>query len=123
MHFALKLKASEPLMKFPCIRCGLCCQSIQNVPELQVFNDGHGKCAHLVGKLCDIYFSRPLVCNTQAIYKRFFSRCMSHEKFVFENVKICLQLNQSKGFRDNVKKLEEVLFHLEEDKRLPASIR
>jgi len=58
--------------RFNCDRCGLCCRSIGGIPQLKQYDRGDGVCCHLTdANLCDMYESRPEVCNVERMYSRF----------------------------------------------------
>ena len=60
--------------RFTCNCCGLCCKSIGGILQLRRFDRGDGVCRHLTdANLCDIYESRPEVCNVERMYSRFSS--------------------------------------------------
>lgn len=57
---------------FNCDCCGLCCRNIGGIPQLRQYDLGDGVCCHLTdANLCDIYESRPEVCNVERMYSRF----------------------------------------------------
>lgn len=59
-------------LRFNCDRCGLCCRSIGGIPQLKQYDRGDGVCCHLTdANLCDMYESRPEVCNVERMYSRF----------------------------------------------------
>ena len=45
-------------MIFPCDKCGICCNHINEIPELHSFDSGNGRCIHLLdNNLCAIYIN------------------------------------------------------------------
>lgn len=56
-----------------CTKCGECCRHIGMIKELASFAGPDGICIHLRGNLCDIYDSRPDLCNYEKAYARYFS--------------------------------------------------
>lgn len=76
-------------MNFHCIKCGECCKNIRHIPQLTDFDDGTGVCIHLKNKLCDIYESRPEICNVDLMYEKYFSRMYSKKDFYVLNEKVC----------------------------------
>lgn len=54
---------------FPCKKCGACCRAVN--------------CRYLNKEtnLCKIYNTRPLICRTNEIYKRYFKNIMTQQKF------------------------------------------
>lgn len=85
--------------RFNCDRCGLCCRSIGGIPQLKQFDRGDGVCRHLTdANLCDMYESRPEVCNVEKMYSRFASE-MSMEEYLsmMEASCDCLKKNFSRN--------------------------
>ena len=83
-------------MMFACDRCGLCCRSLKKVPALADFDRGDGVCIHLrEDNLCEIYDSRPEVCNVDLMYERYFSSIYTREEFYKMNEKVCETLKSS----------------------------
>lgn len=92
--------------RFNCDRCGLCCRSISGIPQLKQYDRGDGVCCHLTdANLCDMYDSRPEVCNVQKMYSRFASE-MSLDDYLTmmelscECLKISYSSNQSNTHSD-----------------------
>ena len=68
--------------RFTCDCCGLCCKSIGGIPQLRQFDRGDGICCHLTdANLCDIYESRPEVCDVERMYSRFSSEMTKAEYY------------------------------------------
>ena len=68
--------------RFNCDRCGLCCRSIGGIPQLKQYDRGDGVCSHLTdANLCDMYDSRPEVCNVERMYSRFASE-MTWDEYI-----------------------------------------
>ena len=81
---------------FECIKCGICCKKINNIPELNKYDDGNGRCIHLsVDNLCSIYSSRPEICNVDVMYEKQYKNIMSREEYDRVNTEGCrlLQAN------------------------------
>jgi Fe-S-cluster containining protein len=74
---------------FPCQKCGQCCRMLALVLSLQKFDRGDGVCRHLVNNLCDIYEYRPLICNIDDIYNKYYSSKMSLDSFYMLNISVC----------------------------------
>lgn len=75
---------------FKCIKCGLCCQHIDVIPQLKTFDDGSGRCIHLQeDNLCEIYEHRPDICNVDKQYECFYKDMMSRSEFDDLNTKGC----------------------------------
>lgn len=78
-------------MTFHCTKCGECCKNIRHIPQLVDFDDGTGVCIHLKNNLCDIYESRPEICNVDSMYEKYFSAMYSREKFYALNEEVCVK--------------------------------
>jgi len=80
---------------FPCTGCGLCCQNISTIAELNKFDLGDGVCKFFDKNTnnCQIYDQRPGICRVDEMYevkyKDFFH---SRRSFHIENAKVCNQL-------------------------------
>lgn len=87
------------LPRFSCDRCGLCCRSIGGIPQLKQYDRGDGVCCHLTdANLCDIYESRPEVCNVERMYSRFESEMSMGEYISMTEASCnCLKKNFSRG--------------------------
>ena len=67
--------------RFNCDCCGFCCRSIGGIQQLVQYDRGDGVCCHLTdANLCDIYESRPEVCNVEKMYPKV-SAEMSREEY------------------------------------------
>jgi Fe-S-cluster containining protein len=62
---------------FPCDKCAACCKSIG--------------CPHLKDNLCEIYDSRPNVCNNKYVYEHF-CKDVSWNEFVLLCKEYCAKL-------------------------------
>ncbi|MBQ9434044.1 MAG: YkgJ family cysteine cluster protein [Synergistaceae bacterium] len=80
-------------MNFSCKKCGNCCRNIKHIPALHDFDRGDGVCVHLQGNLCEIYASRPLICNVEKMYSTFFKDTMTPEEFIALNLEACRKLS------------------------------
>lgn len=81
---------------FECSKCGLCCKHINLVPELSDFNDGSGKCIHLRDdNLCDIYPSRPDICNTEKMFHQKYRYQMTRQEYDDLNKQGCSELKKN----------------------------
>jgi Fe-S-cluster containining protein len=76
-------------MKFPCVKCGLCCRLIQSIPNLAGYDSGGGVCRYLLGSLCAIYENRPQICNVEEMYAAHFEADMTEDQFVKMNLESC----------------------------------
>ncbi|MDD9156390.1 YkgJ family cysteine cluster protein [Aliivibrio sp. S4TY2] len=82
-------------MPFPCTGCGLCCQQIHNIAELQEFHSGDGICIYYQKQKCSIYENRPIVCRVDDAYDQMFKARFTIDEYYKENAKICNQLQMN----------------------------
>ena len=84
---------------FPCSGCGLCCQNISNVAELQKFDLGNGICIHYDGfkNECKIYNERPDICKVDKMFELQYKAYFTKEEFYIENAKVCNSLQEQYG--------------------------
>lgn len=87
---------------FNCDKCGLCCKNIGGSPIYSWLDRGDGICRHFddASKLCRIYANRPILCNIDQSYERFFQNKMSREAFYALNMAACEALKQEKEMGD-----------------------
>jgi len=106
------------MSKFQCDVDGCCCKSIGRVVisaiaaldesertgaevhpilnELAEFPydiNPDGSCSKLNGDLCTVYETRPLVCNTEEMYKKYWSQVMSEKDYFIQSKMTCLKLH------------------------------
>lgn len=81
-------------MMFPCDRCGECCRNLNRSELYHDLDRGDGVCKYLVGNLCSIYESRPLLCRIDESYNLFFKDEMTREEFYRANLQVCSQLKK-----------------------------
>lgn len=75
---------------FICSKCGICCRNIGGITDLADFHTGNGVCIHLTeDNLCDIYFTRPDICNVKTMYEIKYKEVMSIEKYEEMNMQGC----------------------------------
>lgn len=80
---------------FNCDCCGICCRNVGKEPSMREYDRGDGVCKHLNKEnKCNIYEQRPLICNVQKVYERFFKDKMSIDVFFKMNENACKQLKQ-----------------------------
>lgn len=85
-------------MSFPCTRCGLCCQNIKHVPELNDFHNGDGHCLYFKADVgCTIYQERPLVCRVDEGYQQLFENKISKKNFYLKNAEVCNYMQLEAG--------------------------
>lgn len=84
------------IMGFPCDCCGQCCMNLSNSPLYGDLDDGHGICRYFNIKthLCSIYERRPVKCNIDAMYDKYFSMYMSREEYYSINIEACNGLKE-----------------------------
>ena len=81
---------------FPCDKCGECCRNLKLSDLYQDLDRGDGVCKYLVGNLCSIYRSRPLLCRIDESYDSFFKDFMTREEFYRANLRVCSELKKKK---------------------------
>ena len=82
---------------FVCTKCGLCCRNIDKIPELSSFHKGDGICIHLSDdNLCNIYSTRPDICNVDKMYELKFKSMMTKEEYEQINREGCRVLQSKK---------------------------
>ena len=87
---------------FHCARCGECCRHIDSIPQLSNFDRGDGVCIHLKDNLCDIYSSRPDICNVEVMYEKHFKDKYSREEFYRLNTEVCNVLMNGESLKRTV---------------------
>ena len=90
----LKEGTSGIQVMFQCNQCGECCRHVGLSPLYQYLDRGDGVCKYLVGNLCSIYESRPLVCRVDESYDAFFQSRMSKEEYYRLNYEACDKLKR-----------------------------
>lgn len=92
------LKTNTFDMYFPCTTCGECCRHINLIQELSEFDDGSGKCIHLLdSNLCEIYSNRPDVCKIDVMYKMRYCETFSYVEFLHLNAISCNKIQKIAG--------------------------
>lgn len=80
---------------FDCKKCGQCCRNIGKTGLLKEFENEKGECIHLTeNNLCDIYESRPDICNVEKMFELFFKDKMTYDEYLTENYKACAKLQK-----------------------------
>lgn len=107
------------MKKFPCFICGSCCKSIGQlvVSAIAALDEAEktgaeihpileelasfpydilesGACSKLKDDLCLIYSARPLICNTEKMYEKYWSKLMTEEEYFAMSRKSCLKLQE-----------------------------
>ena len=82
---------------FNCERCGACCRKIGVISWVKDMALSNGICKYLNQKtnLCTIYEKRPIFCNVDAFYKKYYKDKMSIEDFYKINKTECIKIRQS----------------------------
>ena len=92
---------------FPCTGCGLCCQNITGIKELEDFNLGNGICKYFdkQNNICLIYETRPDICRVDLMFEKEYYKYYNKEEFYKLNAQACdiLQekFNLDKKYRIN----------------------
>ena len=88
---------------FKCSKCGACCRSIAGIELFRDMDDGSGTCKFLDkdSNLCKIYNSRPLFCNVDEMYNKFYKNSMSRQDFYNLNYSACEKLIKINLFKLN----------------------
>ena len=81
---------------FECDKCGLCCQKIYTIPILSYLDRGDGVCKNYDDetKLCKIYENRPLACNVDLGFEKYFSKFFTKEEYYNLNYKLCEKMKK-----------------------------
>lgn len=79
---------------FPCYSCGKCCSNVHLSVETASLDRGDGICRYLntLSKLCNIYETRPDICQIELQYNKNYSSFYTWEKFIELNLSICESL-------------------------------
>lgn len=85
---------------FPCTNCGLCCQNISQIKELEDFNLGNGVCKffNLETNSCNIYNIRPNICRVDTMFDLKYNKLFSREEFYKLNIAVCNKLQDTYNF-------------------------
>ncbi len=81
---------------FPCTNCGLCCQNIATVKELEKFDLGNGICKYFdkVNNSCKIYDTRPDICKIDYMFEIEYYKYFGKKEFYNLNAKVCNELQE-----------------------------
>lgn len=81
-----------------CDKCGLCCKSLNLNPIYEDLHNGDGICKYLnlSTNFCNIYESRPIMCNIELAYNIYFSNLYSKKEFYKLNSDMCFYLKGRK---------------------------
>lgn len=86
--------------KFDCIKCGKCCQNISFIKELEEYDLGNGICKYLdlSNNCCQIYESRPDICNIEKSFNNYYSKIYTEEEYLklnYDGCKIIIALDKN----------------------------
>ena len=86
---------------FQCEQCGCCCRNIGKVAWAKDMALPNGICKYLnqSTNLCSIYNRRPIFCNVEAFYEKFYSNKMTKEKFFNLNKRECKKIQRLSKYR------------------------
>lgn len=84
---------------FLCDKCGLCCMQVKSSPIYAALDRGDGICFYFdeATKLCRIYENRPIVCNIEKAYEKFFRGKIELEEYYRLNYEACKKLKEKDG--------------------------
>lgn len=107
------------MSKFACQVCSACCRSIGQlvVSAIAALDEAEktgaeihpileelaqfpydilesGACSKLKDDICLIYSSRPLICNMEAMYEKFWKHLMSEKDYFIQSKMSCLKLQE-----------------------------
>lgn len=81
---------------FNCERCGCCCRNLDKSDIYAPLNRGDGVCKYLKGNDCSIYKNRPVLCQIDESYEKFFSEIITRGNFYKINKEMCKKLQKLK---------------------------
>lgn len=81
---------------FECDKCGLCCKNISNIPIISSLDRGDGICKNYDDetRLCKIYENRPLACNVDLGFEKYFSKFYTKEEYYKLNYELCEKMKK-----------------------------
>lgn len=84
---------------FKCDQCGLCCMHVNRAVIDYDINMENGVCRYFNKrtKLCEIYDDRPIFCNVDKFYEKYFRDKYSREDYYSVNYDICNKLKERYG--------------------------
>ena len=85
------------MRRFPCFKCGRCCQLVGSAPETRFLDRGDGVCRFYSENdhLCSIYESRPEICRIDIQYAKYYSSQYQWDVFVRMNLDVCEKLDRA----------------------------
>ena len=84
---------------FLCDKCGLCCEHVNENLLGEGLDRGDGVCMHFDEKdhICSIYSERPIFCNVDKAYEKYFTNRCTREEFYKINYMSCEKLKERYG--------------------------
>jgi Fe-S-cluster containining protein len=96
---------------FECDRCGSCCRligkilsnqdnkkiSAELIEEYKKFPypiNKDGSCSMLKENRCTVFVVRPLVCNSERVYRTFYSKTISKQEAIAIHEKGCIKIKE-----------------------------
>lgn len=79
---------------FICDKCGQCCRNLDKSPLYAKLDTGNGVCKFLIGNLCSVYLTRPLLCRVDESYEVYFKDIMTRVEYDKLNSESCIILKQ-----------------------------
>lgn len=77
-----------------CDKCGLCCRLLNTVNGMEAFDRGDGTCKYLHGHLCIIFTERPNICNTEYLFRNYYSKTMTQSEFEKRSFEACMKIKE-----------------------------
>lgn len=77
-----------------CKKCGICFKGLKLSPLYFELDRGDGICKNFdsVNNLCNIYKGRPILCNIDKTFKKYFSKNMTKDEYYKLNYQYCNKL-------------------------------
>lgn len=89
------------MVKFNCDCCGLCCRHVGKCDAMKDYDRGDGVCKYLNDEnKCDIYEDRPIICNVQKLYERYFADKMSWDDYLALQYEGCKKIKAETKIKD-----------------------
>lgn len=111
----------KPIPKYDCQQCGSCCKMVgfviaqakENIkdqityrPELEMDllheiisfpydTDENGTCSQLLDNKCQVYESRPVICDIEEMWKRYYSKKIGRKLHFEITEKMCEQYQKA----------------------------
>ena len=84
---------------FPCEKCGICCRLVGQTPWGKQLALPNGVCRWLDQEtnLCRIYEERPIFCNVDKYYEKYYKGKIARTEFYSINIIECDKLKRMKN--------------------------